>query len=148
MPRIALMVNEMSEDGRLWRMSSQLWTRLLLANSNVVFADGEFIDFKPAKLISVKYDEIITGQVDRIFNPNLPGGLADIDNRETFRGVVFTVEGNDLRIRVRAYHRHDGKEFGHPGPMRLEAADAREWDAVYKMLQERKFAVLPKEESK
>jgi hypothetical protein len=135
MPAIAYAIDQWSADGHTIKISSLLWARLLLAHSEVVFADGATMKYRPATLVSAQYEEVTTGSTEFVKNANLPGGGVTIDNRATFKGVTFVITGDNLRVRVRAYHRADGKEFGHPGVMRLACPDTREWDEVYKMVQ-------------
>jgi hypothetical protein len=113
-------------DGGRWiRTSSIMWARLLLAPSRIIFADGTRQEFPAAQLASVEL-----GTVD------IPAGPDKKPTGNTLQCVVFNVQSSqpNLRIRIRAYHNHDGSEFGHPGRMVHECPNTREWDRAYKKL--------------
>lgn len=113
---MATVVNLWNEDKTRCKISSLLWARLLLAHSRLVYADGVAEQYEPATLVCMERERL--GQTG-----------------ETFDGVTLTLEGKDMRKRIYAYHRDDGKDYGHPGPMKLEAIDAKEWDEKYRELQ-------------
>lgn len=113
-------------DGGRWiRTSSIMWARILLAPSRVIYGDGVVEELPGAELASVEL-----GTVD------IPDGPEKKATGNLLKCVVFTVKSDrpNLRVRVRAYHNHDGGEFGHPGRMRHECPNTREWDRVYKKL--------------
>ncbi len=135
-------VNKWNADESRCEISSLLWANILLAHTRLTFADGEVLDFAPA-LCDISKDAawfsgVISEKTNLIDNPNLPESERTQVNQQTFDGTVFTVtsaEGiGNMRIRIRAFHRNDGAEFGHPGTMTLDAVDLREWVAIYNML--------------
>jgi hypothetical protein len=124
---------ERPDGGRWCKTSSMLWARLLLAPSRVVFADGTFAEFPGAQLDKVEIDML-----------DIPDGPDLHKTGNLQKCVVFTVKSPlpNLRIRVRAYHKHDGTEFGHPGRMRHECTDTNEWDRAYKKLMDALNAMI------
>lgn len=135
-------VNKWNSDESRCEISSLLWANILLAHTRLKFADGEVLEFSPA-LCDVEKDAawvsgVLSETDEMINNANLPEADRQVKIQETFEGAIFKIasaegEGN-LRIRIRAFHRNDGAEFGHPGPMSLDAVDLREWVAIYNML--------------
>lgn len=109
---MAKAVNLWAEGDARCKISSLLWARLLLAQGKIIYKDGVEELCSPCVLELARYEEI-----------------------DGFKGVTFTIAGQDMRKRIRAYHRDDGAKYGHPGPMALVGVDAKAWDEKYKELQ-------------
>ena len=140
-----MQINEWNGDRSRCEISSILWATILLTNTSIKFADGHVMDFAPA-ICDLKNDsEWVRRTIEdgsyKIDNQNLPEEERTINAQNVFDGAIFKVvsaeKRDDLYIRIRAYHRHDGTEYGHPGIMSLEAVDLREWVAIYSMLDKR-----------
>ena len=124
---------EKPNTSRWCRTSSMIWARLLLAPSRVVFADGKTQEFAACILEKAELSEI-----------DIPSGPDLKKTGDLQKCVVFTVKSStpDMRIRVRAYHTHDGTEYGHPGAMRLESTNTHEWDQAYKQCLDAMNAIM------
>ncbi len=117
----------------------------LLASSTVVFSNGaeQHYSNEDTKLICAMWvDEEQAKASDTTKLPQL--GTEDKRAPARYTGVVFVIEGKDLRLRSRAYPGHkpedfpeyvnDGKCIYPKGEMRLALSDAWERKLIYDRL--------------
>ncbi len=126
-----------SDDGNRVATSMINFATALLCRSTVYFGNGERKEYEPAKLVG--YETITDKQVEREID------LSHVQEGEKmvlcteFRGLIFYIEGQDLRLRTRACAHHRGESFDDMklprGEMRLEV-DALQKGETHKLLME------------
>jgi hypothetical protein len=97
-----------SDDGNKVALSNLDHAASLLSRSILLFGDGTQREFTPATL--VKSEWIKDSEVNAVIEMGHVGGK-DIVQATEFEGCVFFIEGDDLRLRMRAYARHNGESF-------------------------------------
>jgi hypothetical protein len=123
-----------SDDGNRVALSILDHAASLLCRSVVIFGDKTTRAFEPAKLI--KHGWVKDSEVNRVIEMSHVG-KEDIVQATEFEGCVFYIEGQDLRLRMRAYAKHLGEAFEDmqlpKGPMALYCDSAQKAEA-YKVL--------------
>jgi hypothetical protein len=97
-----------SDDGNRVALSNIDMVATLLSTAVAVFGDGSRREFAPGKL--VKHEWIKDRAEERRVDLSSSGGEVVSIGTE-FEGCVFYVEGEDLRLRTRAYAHHVGEAF-------------------------------------
>lgn len=127
-----------SRDGRVRMTSIVDHASALLCDTTVIFGDGS--ELKCPKASLVKAEWLTEEQVKRTIDLShlQPGAQEDI--AASFEGMVFTIEGDNLRLRMRAYARHTGEDFPGEklprGTMRLRIEDALQRKICFNWLME------------
>lgn len=110
----------------------------LLCDTTIIFGDGSELKCPKGELKAAEWltEEQVKRQID--LSHIQPGMQEEI--AANFEGMVFTIEGDNLRLRMRAYARHNGEDFPGEklpkGPMRLRIEDALERKLVFNKLME------------
>ena len=119
--------NKWSKDGRRFETSILDHAAAMLCPSKVEFGDGTFKSFGPAKLVKTEWitEDIPVRTID--LSHIAPGASETIT--KTYDGMVFSLEGDELRLRMRAYAKHQGEDFkdNPEHPMTLPAGQMRLW---------------------
>jgi hypothetical protein len=125
-----------SHDGRRHQTSIIDHASALLCRTTIILGDGKEIPCKPGKLLGHEWktEEQVKRSID--LSHIRPGAREDV--QAAFTGMVFDIEGDNLRLRLRAYARHSGESFPGEnlpaGQMRLRVEDALERKLVFNEL--------------
>jgi len=120
---------------------------MFLTPATVTFADGKEQSFAPASLCEGFPKYVRRSHLEKTVDlSHIKPGLTD-EVIATFKGVVYKLTGDNLRLRLRAYAGHDGASFSlASGPLKLRCDDLRMRDIAYRKLLKETKEIQSKEE--
>ncbi len=135
-----------NREGTIGHISALDMATTLLCSSTIIFGDKTERHYpkETSKLIeSLWIDEEQEKSGEALELPQI-GKTVENKTRSIYSGIIFKIEGDDLRLRARAYPGHDPADFDdymvgikckYPlGIMRLRIENARERFEIYKSL--------------
>ena len=120
---------------------------MLLTPATVTFANGKEQSFNQANLCEGYPKYVRRSHLEKTVDlSHIRPGLSD-EVIATFKGVVYKLSGDNIRLRLRAYAGHNGESFDlAPGPLKLRCDDLRMRDMVYRKLLHETKELQAKEE--